>query len=112
MEEFHCNCASCGRLPEQKKGVLNLWVESKDGMLCENCWKRGIDMLKASAIPVKRKYEVKEAFCCFCVLCGRAPPDPKVKIWVETEFGCLCEICMKRIMRKGIEREIKKMLRC
>lgn len=110
MEEFHCNCISCGKLPEQKEGELNLWVESKDGMLCGSCWKHVLEVLRASDIPVERRYEEEVSFCCFCVLCARTPPDPEVKIWVETEFGCLCELCMKRIIREGVEREIKKVV--
>ncbi|GCC11399.1 hypothetical protein IPdc08_01454 [archaeon] len=108
--EFHCNCPACGKLPKQKKSALNLWVESPKGMLCEECWKKGMKVLNITEIPVERHYYEKEAFCCFCVLCGRTPPDPEIKIWAETEMGCLCEICLKRVVREGVEREIQNMM--
>jgi hypothetical protein len=109
-EEFHCNCISCGKLPKQEEGALDLWAETPKGMLCEECWKKGMEILDASRIPMGERHDEKQPFCCFCVLCARTPPDPEIKIWVETGRGCLCEICLKRLAREGVEREIKKIM--
>jgi len=109
-EEFRCSCISCGRLPKQEEGVLSLWVESAKGMLCEDCLRRGIDTLDASKLMPGKGIPEKEEFCCFCVLCGRSPPDPAIRIWVETEWGCLCATCLRRVIGEGIGREIEKML--
>lgn len=109
-DEFHCNCIACGRLPKQEEDALDIWAETPKGMLCEECWKKGMEVLDTSKIQVKEHCDEKEPFCCFCVLCGRAPPDPDIKIWVETERGCLCELCLKRVAREGVERGIKKIM--
>lgn len=106
---FHCNCISCGESPKQDRGVLNIWIEIPEGFLCEKCWKKRIDTINASDISVKKQHESSIISCCFCILCGKTPPDPEVKIWVETQRGCLCEMCLKRIVIEGIEREIKNM---
>ncbi len=106
--EFHCNCVSCGKLPEQEKSPFNLWIEVSEGMLCEECWKKRTELLDVSRIPVENHHYESEVFCCFCILCGRTPPDPEIKIWVETTRGCLCEVCLKRVAGEGLVREIQK----
>jgi hypothetical protein len=96
-------------LPE-KEGALGLWAATPTGMLCEACWKKATDMADISRIKTETRVRQGEEFCCFCVLCGRVPPDPWVWVWVETERGCLCGACLKKVIPAGVEIEIQKLL--
>jgi TusA-related sulfurtransferase len=42
-------------------------------------------------------------FCCFCAVCGRRPPDPDSKIWIETEGGCICQRCFNDAIGRLLE---------
>lgn len=102
MKEFRCSCIGCGRKPEF--GVTEIWVESKEGMLCEACWRKSVYEYKGPTISDKAK---ESEHCCFCSLCKRRPPDPDYKIWIETEKGCLCEKCWKEIIGKLLAERIE-----
>lgn len=109
-EEFRCFCIVCGKAPELK--TSELWVETEKGMLCEKCWREPVEEVIRKSLPVDKQRAglMNEEFCCFCVLCGRAPPDPNSRLWLETERGCLCEGCWKEFVKEAVEEKIESLL--